>query len=203
MIQRSQRLIAPTGFCVALLFVLSVAGALVAPATAGPGPATVTATVPGPPPPPSAMAGTPVTVLAIPSIGVAAKVGPLGLTEQGELAVPEDFAEAGWWRGGSTGGEPGPTVLVGHVDDRDGPAVFFRLDELEAGAEVRVSRADGDQATYVVDRLATVPKDRFPTDEVYGATDGPTLRLITCTGPFDRRRGSYTENLIVFARFVR
>lgn len=203
MTQLGPRLIAPVGLCVALLFVLSVAGALVAPATGGPGPATVSATVPGPLPAPSATAGTPVTVVAIPSIDVAAQVGPLGLTEQGELAVPEDFGEAGWWRGGSTGGEPGPTVLVGHVDDRDGPAVFFRLGELEPGAEVRVSRADGDQATYVVDRLERVPKDRFPTDAVYGPTDGPTLRLITCTGPFDRRRGSYTENLIVFARFVR
>jgi hypothetical protein len=35
---------------------------------------------------------------------------------------------------------------------------------------------------------------------VYGDTTEPTLRLITCIGPFDEARGRYPDNLIVFAR---
>jgi hypothetical protein len=50
-----------------------------------------------------------------------------------------------------------------------------------------------------VDRLEHHRKDRFPTKAVYGRTPEPSLRLITCSGTFDERRGQYPSNLIVFA----
>jgi hypothetical protein len=34
---------------------------------------------------------------------------------------------------------------------------------------------------------------------VYGPTDSPELRLVTCGGAFDRSIGHYTDNVIVFA----
>ncbi|GAA4578166.1 hypothetical protein GCM10023176_53540 [Micromonospora coerulea] len=40
---------------------------------------------------------------------------------------------------------------------------------------------------------------RFPTARVYGPTPGPELRLVTCGGEFDRRRGHYRDNVVVFA----
>jgi hypothetical protein len=55
-------------------------------------------------------------------------------------------------------------------------------------------------ARFVVDRLENVPKNGFPTREVYGPTSGSTLRLVTCTGSFDESSGHYRDNLIVFAR---
>jgi hypothetical protein len=50
--------------------------------------------------------------------------------------------------------------------------------------------------------VATYPKDRFPTDEVYGDTAGAELRLITCGGAFDRGAGSYTDNVVVDAVLI-
>ena len=44
-----------------------------------------------------------------------------------------------------------------------------------------------------------VPKKRFPTNLVYGQTKGPSLRLITCDGRFDRATGHYVDNYVVFA----
>ena len=41
-------------------------------------------------------------------------------------------------------------------------------------------------------------KDAFPTGAVYGPA-GPTLRLVTCTGAFDRASRHYMSNLIVYA----
>ena len=43
------------------------------------------------------------------------------------------------------------------------------------------------------------PKDRFPTEQVYGSTPLPELRLITCGGVFDRDARSYRDNVVVSA----
>jgi hypothetical protein len=34
---------------------------------------------------------------------------------------------------------------------------------------------------------------------VYGRTAGATLRLITCSGTFDRSSGHYLDNTVVYA----
>jgi hypothetical protein len=44
-----------------------------------------------------------------------------------------------------------------------------------------------------------VAKTRFPTDLVYAPSLDPSLRLVTCGGSFDRARGSYRDNVIVYA----
>ncbi|HEX6382317.1 MAG TPA: sortase, partial [Acidimicrobiia bacterium] len=72
--------------------------------------------------------------------------------------------------------------------------------ELRPGNDVRIHRADGSVITFMVERSKQVPKNAFPTDEVYGPTPDPTLRLITCGGSFDRRTGHYRDNTIVFLR---
>jgi sortase (surface protein transpeptidase) len=91
-------------------------------------------------------------------------------------------------------------VLLGHVDSRSGPAVFYRLRELRPGDVVEVTAADGRLARYAVERTEQVPKDRFPTFAVFGASPDDVLRLVTCAGEFDRGARSYTDNLVVHAR---
>lgn len=140
--------------------------------------------------------------LEIPAIGVSAPVTALGLNEDRTMEVPTDFAEVGWYRYGPTPGEVGPAVLAGHVDDHTGPAVFFRLADLEPGDEVHVRRADGTTASFQVRRVEQHPKDAFPHDAVYGDTDEPALRLITCGGVFDRAERSHRDNIIVYADHV-
>src|SRR5919206_2479039 len=138
--------------------------------------------------------------IEIRAIGVSAPVDPLGLNPDGTMQVPEDFARTGYYTGRPVPGEVGPSVVVGHVDSRRGPAVFYHLGRLQPGAEVVVHRADHSVVTFVVERSKQVPKSEFPTDEVYGPTPGPTLRLVTCGGSFDRRSGHYRDNTIVFLR---
>ncbi len=123
----------------------------------------------------------------------------MGLTANGQLQVPTNFARVGWWSGGPKPGEVGPAVLEGHVDSTKGAAVFYALRLLKHGDEIQVVRKDRSALVFVVDRLASYPKSNFPTLEVYGPTDTPTLRLITCTGSFDRSRHSYRDNLVVYA----
>lgn len=164
----------------------TVAPTTVAPTTAAPAP----------------VVHRPVTVTA-PTVGIAAPLVPLGLGPGGELEVPTDFDFAGWYAAGPEPGEPGPTVIVGHVDSYTGPAVFFRLGELAPGDEVTVTGDDGTSLRYVVRAVERHPKDEFPTDAVYGPTPTSTLRLVTCGGEFDRVSRHYLDNVVVFADLAR
>jgi sortase (surface protein transpeptidase) len=185
------------------------AGAVV-PRAPGPG----TAAVPGPGPRPLIRAAerplplgvsaaevqpAPPARLTIPSIGVESELEHLAVRTDGTLAAPDDFGRVGWFSEGPAPGERGPAVIVGHVDSRDGPAVFDRLTELGPGDLVEVTRTDGTVERFAVTDTYEATKDAFPSEAVYGPTAGPTLRLITCTGAFDRAARHYVSNLIVYA----
>jgi hypothetical protein len=151
-------------------------------------------TVPGPTSPP--------VRLTIPAIRVATPLVRLGRERDGSMQVPADFARAGWFADGLVPGQVGPAVIAGHVDSKTGPAVFFRLRELRPGDTVRVERADGARLRFVVEQASSFPKATFPTAEVFGPAPWAALRLVTCGGDFDRARGSYRDNLVVFARLA-
>lgn len=140
--------------------------------------------------------------IQIPAIASSAPVDPLGLNRDGTLAVPTDFARAGWYTGRPPPGATGPAIIVAHVDSKSGPAVFKRLRELKPGDEVTVTRADRSVVTFVVDRVESHPKKAFPTNAVYDPTPGSTLRLITCGGSFDRKAGHYRDNVVAFAHYT-
>jgi hypothetical protein len=140
--------------------------------------------------------------IAIPSLGVHARILRLGLNGDGTLQVPDSVAETGWWAGGARPGEPGPAVVAGHVDSGAGPAVFFRLGSLRQGDVIRIRRRDGTVVAFAVQRLARYPEAHFPTGQVYSATRRPTLRLITCCGDFDRSTGHDLESTVVYASLV-
>lgn len=137
--------------------------------------------------------------IRIPSIQVEAPIIKLGLRDDGSLEVPKEPEITGWWQGGSKPGQTGPAVIVGHIDSTTGPAVFYGLRHLQAGDPVHIEREDGSTVTYLVESAERHPKDDFPTLAVYGPTDQPTLRLVTCGGVFDREALSYEDNFIVFA----
>lgn len=154
---------------------------------------------PRPAPPPAAVVTAEPAAVAIPAIGVRSDLLSLGIAPDGGAEVPEDFARAGWFRGSGRPGGSGPTVLLGHVDSTDGPAVFYRLRDLRPGDVIEVTTTDGTPARYAVERTEQVTKDAFPTFAVFGATPDDVLRLVTCAGAFDRGARSYTDNLVVHA----
>ena len=110
----------------------------------------------------------------IPAIGVDSSLGRLDVDAAGALVPPTDFARAGWFAAGPVPGDVGPSVIAGHVDSHDGPAVFFRLAEFAAGDEILVERADGTTARFTVSRTGRYPKNGFPTQEVYGPRPAPS-----------------------------
>jgi hypothetical protein len=94
-------------------------------------------------------------------------------------------------------------VIAGHVDSKTGPDTFAGLYRARPGDAILVRLADGSTLRFVVQRVGSYPRDAFPTDLVYGGTQRRAeLRMITCTGPYDRSRGGYQDNLVVFARLA-
>jgi LPXTG-site transpeptidase (sortase) family protein len=134
----------------------------------------------------------------IPALSLKAPLMKLGLSDTGDVELPpyDKPKTAGWYTGSAVPGDDGASVIIGHVDTKTAPAVFYRLRDLREGALVKVSRSDGTTAEYRVDSVERVPKDDFPAQRVY-AEDG--LRLITCGGSFDWARHEYRDNIIVYA----
>jgi len=151
--------------------------------------------------------GTPAPVrLEIARIGVSTGLQRLGKDGHGAVEVPSgphQWDTAGWYAAGTRPGDPGSAVILGHVDSKRGPAVFYRLRELRRGDLVEVTRADGSRVRFAVQRTEEYPKARFPTADVYYPTLTPALRLVTCGGAFDRDLGHYVDNVIVFASLSR
>jgi sortase (surface protein transpeptidase) len=139
--------------------------------------------------------------LRIPELGVAAPVRPVGVVD-GLVEVPGDPGVVGWYRHGSSPGQPGSAVLVGHVDLDGRRGVFFRLRELEPGAVVAVGFGRGDARSFRVVARRTYPKGRLPARLVFAETGRPYLTLVTCGGDFDSARGEYEENVVVVATLV-
>lgn len=140
--------------------------------------------------------------ITVERLGIDHDLVGLGLDRDGVLQVPADPAVPGWYRGGVAPGGTGPAVLVGHVDSFEGPGIFFRLREAVPGDRITVTRIDRSVVVFEVYGVETVPKDGFPTAQVYGDTQGPELRLLTCGGAFDPTTRSYTQNVVVYARQV-
>lgn len=141
--------------------------------------------------------------LDIASIGVHSALMTLGTNPDGSVQVPPlgGGAPAGWYRGSPTPGQLGPAVILGHVHDDAGPAVFYDLGGLKPGARVAITRADHRVAVFRVERVDSYAKDGFPTTEVYGNTDRAELRLITC-GAWSPATRTYEHNIVVYAVLV-
>jgi LPXTG-site transpeptidase (sortase) family protein len=141
--------------------------------------------------------------VAIPAIQVDAPIMPVGLDADGWVGAPppEDPNLAGWFTGAVSPGEKGTAVVVGHVDNKQGPAVFYGLGALKKGNRVEVSRQDGKTAVFEIYGIEVFEKDDFPGDRVYASKGTPELRVITCGGGFTKQNG-YDGNVVAFARLV-
>jgi sortase (surface protein transpeptidase) len=141
--------------------------------------------------------------IRIPSIGVNAPVTLLNLDKSGQLQVPNDTDRnlAGWYRRGVSPGAAGNAIMDGHVDTHQGPAVFYLLGALHKGDTVEVDRKDHTAALFTVDAIEVYGKKAFPSTRVYGPTENPQLRLITCGGGYNKTSG-YLGNVVLYAHLT-
>ncbi|MEV6956838.1 class F sortase [Streptomyces sp. NPDC051183] len=158
---------------------------------------------PAPPPGLELLEHSSVQRIRIPAIKVDAPVMTVGLDAQGYIDAPppQDPNLAGWYLNGISPGQSGSAVLVGHVDNAQGPAVFYGLGSVQKGNHIEVERYDGRTAVFEVYGVEVFSKETFPGARVYGDTGQQELRVITCGGGYSKAKG-YDGNVVVFARMV-
>ncbi|WP_442812029.1 class F sortase [Streptomyces sp. NBC_01803] len=142
------------------------------------------------------------TWVSIPSIAVEAPLTNVGLDPEGWMEAPPQEIQnlAGWYEGAAAPGTPGTAVIVGHVDNAAGPAVFYGLGAVRLGDSVEVIREDGVAVRFEIYDIAVYAKGNLP-ESVYHDTGQAELRIITCGGSFEQGSG-YTDNVVVFARMT-
>ncbi len=133
--------------------------------------------------------------LQVPAAQIDSSLDPLVVDPSGRIQVPDTTDTVGWWR---TKKKDSPILLVGHVDSKVGPAIFYRLRKLRPGDPIMVTFDNGVVSSFRVRATERVDKDEFPTEKVYVANPGE-IRLVTCGGKFNRRTGHYEDNIVVYA----
>ena len=144
-----------------------------------------------------ATASPPVAV-AIPALGVRARIVPEGLGPGGALDIPPP-AQVGWYDQGPAPGQDGTTVLAGHIDDHGVAGAFLRLFDLQAGATVRVTTASGRVAAYTVTQRRILPQDDLAGSGLLSPQGAPELVMISCGGDYDGATHLYLDNIVIVA----
>lgn len=144
------------------------------------------------------------TRLRIPGIFVDAPVERYGIdSATGQMDVPSNVTDVGWYEFGPKPGQPGSSVLAAHVDlEGQGPGVFFDLQTLLPGDEIEIQYDDGRTKIFKVDASTTYLKEELPLDAIFSRDGPPILTLITCGGGFNSNVGRYDSNVVVYARPV-
>ena len=138
--------------------------------------------------------------LTIEKIGVEASVESVGMNSKGEMDVPKNDFNVAWYNLGYKPGEQGSAVMAGHFDTRaGGPAVFYKLEQLQPGDEISVTYPNGQEYTFTVTQSSRYPFNDFPLQRVFNSKGQPTLNLITCDGVFDSSARNYSDRLVVYA----
>ena len=143
--------------------------------------------------------------LVIPAVGINAPVEGLGIQSNGDLETPghDPWDDVGWYDLGPRPGEHGSAVIDGHLDRPGGyPAVFWRLRDLQVGAEVQVTNMAGKRLHFRVTRIAYYATGQAPLQDIFGNQGGAFLNLITCAGDWIPSQHQTTLRLVVYTSLV-
>ena len=143
--------------------------------------------------------GVPPASVTVGAIGVRdSPIVGVGVDENGAFAVP-GVSQVGWYEFGPRPGDPGSSVLAGHIAFGGVDGVFRRLASTKVGGDVVVRFVDGSSVAFVVTRIERIDKDELPA-ELFASSGPAQLVLISCGGAFNRDRQSYEDNIVVIAR---
>ncbi|GGD75460.1 class F sortase [Paenibacillus nasutitermitis] len=138
--------------------------------------------------------------LYIPVLDLHANIEPVGVKADGSMGVPRDSRMVGYLSTGALPGEKGNAILDGHVDNYTGPAIFFRLRELNPGDLVIIKNKRGASVEFVVEEVKTYMTSEAPLEKIFGRTDEARLNLITCAGRYSRKKREHEARLVIFTK---
>lgn len=138
--------------------------------------------------------------LIIPKLTVDAHVQRVGLAKSGNMAVPTNYTDVGWYKLGTAPGQVGSAVIDGHVDNGFGKdAVFKHLSELAPGDDLYIQTDSGARLHFIVEDVEAYPVANVPLQKIFNSNDKARLTLITCSGAFDTKQLEYDQRRVVYA----
>jgi LPXTG-site transpeptidase (sortase) family protein len=146
--------------------------------------------------------GLPVRLI-IPSLSINANIQSVGISFKGNMSVPSNYTDVGWYKYGPKPGERGNAVIDGHVSNGFGlRAVFSDLKILKIGDHIYVVDNFGATTTFVVESSAMYDYNKAPIADIFGSTDKNNLNLITCAGTWIESLKMNDERLVIYTREV-
>ena len=142
--------------------------------------------------------------LEISSLKLDATIQEVGLTKDGNMGVPTNYTDVGWFDQGPKPGQPGNAVIGGHLNSGiNKSAVFENLHKLKTGDVVTVKdKAKNEEQHFKVTSAQSYDVTNAPLDKIFGQTQESHLNLITCNGIWDKIKKDYNQRLVVFTELV-
>ncbi|TYR74685.1 sortase [Rossellomorea vietnamensis] len=140
--------------------------------------------------------------IKIPGMDIDTGVIPVGLLDNGEMQVPEETDITGWYDRGVKPGARGNAVIAGHVDSKEGPAIFFYLKDIEIGETITIFDENGKEKTFKVKAKESYKNEEAPIEKIFGSSSERNLNLITCTGTFNYDEHLYPDRLVIYTELV-
>ncbi len=140
--------------------------------------------------------------LVIPKLAINTNIQSVGLTSKGNMGIPDNYTDVGWFNRGAKPGEVGNAVMAGHLDTYWWtPGVFRNLHQLTAGDDIYVNE-NGKTLHFRVTDKKIYDEHSTNLSEIFGKTDKRKLNLITCNGTWNSTVKRYNERLVVFSELV-
>lgn len=137
----------------------------------------------------------------IPKLSVHARVVGLSVTAENQLQSPANVYDAGWYTSSAQPGQPGATLLDGHISSWSTHGVFYGLNTLKRGDSLILTRGDGRTFRYQV--VKTQLQDAKHVDMssllVSANTAKPGLNLISCAGEVIPGTSEFNKRIVVYA----
>lgn len=141
--------------------------------------------------------------IQLPTISAEGFIQKADVDQNKQIAVPSNIHMAAWFIKSSRPGNPGLSIIDGHVDGRENAGIFKNLSKLEFGDVYSVELGDGSTKKFKVFKIDTVSVKEstnylFSQDPAVASQ----LNLITCGGTFDPVTKSYDKRVIVSSAYI-
>lgn len=138
--------------------------------------------------------------IELPSLDKSGCIQPVGIDQDEKIAVPTNIHVVGWFVDSPKPGDPGVSIIDGHVQGRYSEAIFKHLGMLEEGDMVRVEFGDKSERQFKVATTNQYSAEQTATEQFKQlANIDKQLTLITCGGTFNRDTEQYDKRIVVRA----
>jgi len=136
--------------------------------------------------------------IILPSISAQGFIQKVGIDQNNQMAVPNSIYLAGWYINSVKPGEPGLSIIDGHVLGRYNDAIFKDLINLKPGSTFSIIYGDNSEKLFVVKEVKLLLVN---DTAVYLNEKDPNIKsqlnLITCGGTFDSNSQTYDKRVVV------